>query len=120
MDEYEIRVSGTKPPGRRKGIMGRYPGLPGRMIRGLLMRPSAVVFAGLVGFVAFVGTPHAAWDYECRHHVSSQRPCLAYSYCAYYGIQGRRLVFPARGESCPPIAFLAPDWSRLMEVFRND
>jgi hypothetical protein len=49
-------------------------------------------------------------DYECRHPMSGPR---SVEYCAYYGIQGRRVVYSENGESCSVITFLRIDWPQL-------
>lgn len=47
---------------------------------------------------------------ECRHPFRPGEPCRSVAYCAYYGIQGRRVVFPDYGESCKLVVFLPIGW----------
>lgn len=82
------------------------------------MRPRLMLVGAGAAFVTFLGTPHFGWDYECRHSFSAGQPCRAVSYCAYYGIQGRRVEFPEYGNSCKLITLLPPDWRKLVEVIR--
>lgn len=119
MDEFEIEVVGAKPPDEGDGVLKRVRRMAGRMVRPVLVRPALMGFGGLAGFLVFVGTPHAGWDYQCRHPMLPEQKCMAYAYCAYYGVQGRRVRSPDRGERCPPVAFLPPDWGRLVEALRN-
>jgi hypothetical protein len=114
MDKLEVKVIGPKPPKKPDGPLKRML----RKLRGalgaLLMRPRALVLIALAGFVILIGTPHAGWDYECRHPMRSGQPCRSVSYCAYYGIQGRRVVFPEHGETCQLVTFLPIAWRRLL------
>lgn len=113
MDEFEIEVVGTtaprKPDAPPKRLIGRIKGFA----HALLMRPRAVAVAGALVFALAVGTPHVGWDYRCRHPMRPGQPCRAVEYCAYYGIQGRRVVFPGYGESCQVIKLLRIDWRRI-------
>lgn len=65
-----------------------------------LLRLDALAVLALVGAGVMYGTPHIAWDYACRHSRSYNPRCQSFEYCAYYGLHGRRVVFPAPGESC--------------------
>lgn len=114
MDEFEIEVIGVKASRQTDGRLKRAVGKAGQVVRAFLMRPRLVVLTGVVTFALFVGTPHAGWDYECRHPMRSGQPCRSVVYCAYYGIQGRRIEVPDDGESCKPITFLPPQWGKLM------
>lgn len=86
------------------------------LLRGLLpylatvlrmMRRRAVIFVVAIGAsVAAFGTPHVAWDYVCRHAKMYNPRCQAYEYCAYYGVYGRRVVYPEPGERCLVVKFL--------------
>jgi hypothetical protein len=120
MHEFEIEVVGTKPPRKPEGRFVRTLRLAGRLARGLLRRPRALALIGLAAFVLFVGTPHVGWDYECRHPIRPGQTCRSLNYCAYYGIQGRRVVFPEYGETCGLIKFLRIDWRRLFWGKTND
>ncbi|MCT8970800.1 hypothetical protein [Microbaculum marinisediminis] len=114
MDEFDIEVIGAKQPRKRGGRIKRFAGSVARAVRAMLMRPRILVLAGTAAFALFVGTPHAGWDYQCRHPMRSGKPCQSVRYCAYYGIQGRRVEFPEYGKTCRLITFLPPDWNKLM------
>lgn len=118
MDEFEIEVIGTGPPRKRGRPLKRMTGMVGRKLRAVLMRPRALVFTGATAFLLFIGTPHAGWDYGCRGSIRPGETCRSVSYCAYYGIQGRRVVFPQDGQSCGLITFLPPDWGKLMGAMK--
>lgn len=66
----------------------------------LLRHGPALALLALAGIVAVYGTPHVAWDYRCYHGKLFSLRCQAFDYCAYYGLHGRRVVFPERGEAC--------------------
>lgn len=120
MPEYD-----TKPPPRPKDDRGkdrnrtgddlplqaRRPFLHG-LLRGFIAPLLAVVVV-LGGVAVIAGTPHVGWDYECLGRSSSGGGCESYRYCAYYGVQGRRVVVPAAGERCGLIKMLRPDWGAL-------
>ncbi|MCB9958709.1 MAG: hypothetical protein H6843_08915 [Rhodospirillaceae bacterium] len=114
MSEFEIEVVGAerrpKPERQPTGLLRKAL----RLLRALLMRPRALILSGLAAFVLFVGTPHIGWDYQCRYRSGPGEPCESAEYCAYYGIRGRRVVFPASGQSCKLITFLPLDWDRLL------
>ncbi|MCR9135734.1 MAG: hypothetical protein NXI27_07060 [Alphaproteobacteria bacterium] len=114
MDDFEIEVIGVGPPRKPDGPLKRVSRWIGRKLRALLMRPRALVFTGAAAFMVIIGTPHTGWEYECRHPMRSGQPCKSVSYCAYYGIQGRRVVFPQHGESCKIITLLPLDFSKLI------
>ena len=114
MDEFEVEIIEQKTTRRTDGPATRATAKTGRLVRGILMRPRLVIAAAAAVFVLLVGTPHAGWDYECRHPMRSGQPCRSVSYCAYYGIQGRRIVFPQDGQSCKLVTLLPPDWKRMM------
>lgn len=114
MDEFEIEVVGAASPRKPDGALMRTLKKVGRIARALLMRPRALALGGAVAFVFAAGTPHVGWDYECRYPIRPGQPCGSVSYCAYYGIQGRRVVFPEDGESCKLVTFLRIDWRRIV------
>lgn len=114
MDEFEIEVIGAGPPRKPDGQLKRIVMQAKRLVRALLMRPRALALGGVAAFALFVGTPHVGWDYECRYPMRSGEPCRSVSYCAYYGIQGRRVVFPRNGDTCKLITFIPPDWAKLL------
>ncbi|MEE1655683.1 hypothetical protein VB618_05700 [Microvirga sp. CF3062] len=110
MDEFEIEVVGAASPHKHNGALTRTLKTVGRCARTLLMRPRVLALTGAAAFVMVVGTPHVGWDYECRYSMRPGQPCRSVSYCAYYGMQGRRVVFPEDGESCKLVTFLRIDW----------
>jgi len=114
MDEFDIEVVGAASPRKPDGALTRTLKTVGRWLRALLIRPRALALGGAVAFVFAVGTPHVGWDYECRYPMRPGQPCGSVSYCAYYGIQGRRVVFPEDGESCKLVTFLRIDWRRIV------
>lgn len=114
MDEFDIEVIGAGSPRKPDSPPARMARRIGGLLRALLMRPRALVLGGAVAFVLAVGTPHVGWDYECRHPMRPGQPCRSVDYCAYYGIQGRRVVFPEDGESCKLVTFLRIDWRRIV------
>jgi hypothetical protein len=86
MSKYEVRVIGGKSPKRGDGPVRRLRRRIGAAIRAALIRPGMIVLAGIAAFVLLVGTPHVAWDYQCRHPMQGYGTCRAVSWCAYYGI----------------------------------
>ena len=113
MVEFDVEVVGAKRRRKRKsgGRAVRAFRLCGGIARAVMMRPRMVVLAGVAGFVLSVGTPHVGWDYVCRHPKRLGQPCRSVEYCAYYGIQGRRVDFPEDGESCKLFTVLPLDRS---------
>jgi hypothetical protein len=114
MDEFDIEVVGTGSPRKPDGALARTLKTVGRLVRALLMRPRVLTLTGAAAFVTIIGTPHVGWDYECRHPMRLGQPCRSVDYCAYYGIQGRRVVFPEDGESCKLVTFLRIDWRQIV------
>lgn len=114
MDDFEVEVVGARRPHKADGLLARMFGTGSRLVGVLLMHPQALAFIGVTAFVLSVGTPHVGWDYSCRYRTRPGEPCRSVSYCAYYGIQGRRVVFPEYGESCKLITLLPLDWQRIM------
>lgn len=112
MPEYDVEVESTPRTGKRKKGPGRLRRWTGP-VRALLLRPRIVVLLGLVLFLLVAGTPHAGWDYVCRHPMSGPGTCRSVEYCAYYGIQGRRVVYSENGEPCSVVTFLRIDWPQL-------
>ncbi|MCB1813887.1 MAG: hypothetical protein KDK04_19545 [Candidatus Competibacteraceae bacterium] len=90
--------------------MNRIPAWFLNWLRGLLL-----LCALVLGTVVMFGTPHIGADYVCRHERRGGQPCQSYDYCAYYGFQGRRLVFPVWGERCLLIKWLRVDWNQLLK-----
>ncbi|MFW8634319.1 hypothetical protein [Cribrihabitans pelagius] len=111
MKEYEVRVLGT-PPQEPHGPHGRrFRRKLRKAVRAVLLRPRRLVLAGMAGFVLIAGTPHIGWDYQCRHPMRGPGSCSAVGWCAYYGIQGRRIAVPSHGSQCSPIKLLPLDWN---------
>lgn len=115
MRRYDVRVVGALKRKKRQGRLRRLIARTGHTLKVILLRPRLLMLAGLAAFVVFVGTPHAGWDYECRHPIRPGQPCRSVSYCAYYGIQGRRVEFPEYGQSCQLFTLLPPDWNRIIK-----
>ena len=113
MSDFEIEVIGAKPPKPPEGPLRRLLRRLGRIAKAVLMRPKAVVLVGLTGAVLVIGTPHAGWDYQCRHPMRGPGTCESVAWCAYYGVQGRRVEVPDYGEQCKLIAFIPLDWQRI-------
>jgi hypothetical protein len=105
MSEYEVEVEGGGPEGPLHRL--------GQRLKALAMRPTVVALGAAVLFVLLIGTPHVGWDYQCRHRVTPGDGCQDDVYCAYYGIQGRREVFPKGRESCHLVTLLPIDWGAL-------
>jgi hypothetical protein len=114
MNEFDIEVVGAASQRKPDGSLKRTIKTVGRWLRALLMRPRVLALTGAAAFVMVVGTPHVGWDYECRYPMRPGEPCGSVDYCAYYGIQGRRVVFPENGESCKLVTFLRIDWRRIV------
>jgi len=115
MAEFDVEIIRTAEPPRKKGEKApRRPGRIRRFVYGVLKRPRLVALSALLAFVVFIGTPHAGWDYACNYQPRQGQPCRSVDYCAYYGIQGRRVIFPRDGEHCQVLTLLPPDWSRVL------
>lgn len=115
MKEYDVRVLGGPKAKRKPGRVRSAVRQAGRALQFILLKPRLLILAVLAGFILFAGTPYAGWDYECRHPFSPGQPCRSVSYCAYYGVQGRRVEFPEYGESCQLITFIPLDWGRIID-----
>lgn len=114
MSEFDIEVIGGRPPRKPDGPLKRLVRRLGGLLRAAMMRPRLLVLGVLAGCVLVFGTPHAGWDYECRHPIATGQTCRSVSYCAYYGIQGRRVEFPEYGKSCKLINVLPLDWQKIL------
>ena len=115
MRKCGVRVISAPKRVKRQGRLRRLVGRLAHTLKVILLRPRLLMLAGLAGFILLVGTPHAGWDYECRHPIRPGQPCRSVSYCAYYGIQGRRVEFPEYGQSCQLVTLLPPDWDRIIQ-----
>ena len=113
MSEFDITVRGVKPPKKPEGRIRCAAKRGGQIIRAVLMRPRALIAAGLAGAVLFIGTPHVGGAYECNHPMRGPGTCRSVAWCAYYGIQGRRIEFPEYGQSCKLITLLPVRWDRV-------
>lgn len=114
MSEFDVEVIGAGPPRKPEGSRKRMLKAARHLARSLLVRPRVLVLSGAAAFLLAVGTPHVGWDYQCRHPMRPGQPCRSVDYCAYYGIQGRRIVFPHGGETCRIVTFLRIDWLRIV------
>ncbi|TPE48559.1 hypothetical protein [Amaricoccus solimangrovi] len=110
MDEFEIRVVGSEPPRKKGGRLSRIALRAGR----LFGRPRALVLSILVGYAVFAGTPHIGWTYECRHPKRMGDPCRYFFSCDYFGVQGRRVIFPKDGETCSLVKIIPIDWAKIL------
>ena len=115
MSKFEVKVIGAKPPKRPEGAFKRLRRRIGGAIKAVLLRPGIIVLAGLSGFVVFIGTPHVGWEYQCRHATRGFGNCTSVAWCAYYGVQGRRVVRPEYAERCQIVTFLPLDFNKLIE-----
>ena len=115
MSKIDIQVLGTKPPKRPEGPIKRLCRKLSGGLKATLLRPRMILVSAIAGFVIFVGTPHAGWDYQCRHAMRGIGSCTSVSWCAYYGIHGRRIERPEYGERCKLVTFLPVDWDKLMK-----
>ena len=114
-NKHKIKISvGKAPPRKQPDTTLNY--LIARMKRiadAVLLRPRAVALLSLAGFILFIGTPHVGWDYQCRNITRGYGGCASASWCAYYGIQGRRIEFPRDGARCKLVTFLPIDWGKV-------
>lgn len=115
MSKFDVKVLGTKPPKRPEEAFKRLRRCIGSAIKTVLFRPGMIILAGASGFVVFVGTPHIGWEYQCRHATRGIGTCTSVDWCAYYGVQGRRIEHPGYGERCQVVTFLPLDWNKLIE-----
>ncbi|KIC41581.1 hypothetical protein RA27_10110 [Ruegeria sp. ANG-R] len=115
MKKIETKVLNNNAPKR-----GRTENKPlfrpiGQAVKAILMRPRLIVLSGMAGFLLFVGTRHVGWEYQCRHQMRGFGTCNAVSWCAYYGVQGRREVRPEYGTRCKLVTFLPLNLNKLIE-----
>jgi len=120
MPDYEIKPPPRPKDKRPNGKRGWGPDAPERAGRHALsafvhtvLRPLVILAVLFGGIAVLAGTPHIGWDYECRGRVKPGGGCESYRYCEYYGIQGRRVVFPETGETCGLVKFVGVDWGAL-------
>jgi hypothetical protein len=111
--DWEIEVVGSENSARHNSR--RRPLRPVRTaLRAALLRPRFLRLCLVGGFLLLIGTPHVGWDYECRHGMRGPGTCRAVHWCAYYGIQGRRIEFPDDGQSCKLVTFIPLDFQKLL------
>lgn len=115
MSKFDVEIVGRRRKPNSRGTLLRLFGLLGRVVRGLLMRPRLLFVSAVIGFVLLVGTPHVAGEYACRDPFRTGQLCRSVLYCAYYGVQGRRVEFPPYGENCKLVTFLPIDWQRVKD-----
>lgn len=114
MSEFEVKVLGVKPPKKPDGKLKRLFKRSGKLLKAMLMRPRVLVTAGLTGAVLLIGTPHVGGAYECNHPMRGPGTCRSVAWCAYYGIQGRRIEVPVYGQSCALITILPFEFGKLI------
>ncbi|MDF0596321.1 hypothetical protein [Psychromarinibacter halotolerans] len=115
MSKFDVKVVGSKPPKRPEGAIKRLRRRIGGGVKAVLIRPRMIFVSGIAGFVLFVGTPHVGWDYQCSHSTRGFGSCNSAAWCAYYGIQGRRVERPGYGERCQLVTFIPLNWNKLIE-----
>lgn len=115
MKKFKVEVVGGRPPRPPESLINRVRRALSNAARAALYRPKTSILAGLVGFVLVVGTPHVGWDYQCRHAVYGYGGCESARWCAYYGVQGRRVIWPDIGEHCSLMKFLPLNWNDIFE-----
>lgn len=119
MKKLQVKVKEAKSQRKRESRATRALAATKARLRAALLRPRLVIVAGLVGFVAFIGTPHVGWDYRCAHQMTGIGTCRSAAWCAYYGVQGRRIDRPASGETCDLVKFMPPDLGMLWEMING-
>ena len=115
MSKFKVEVIGGKPPKPPEGLINRLRRALHNAARAALLRPKTALLTGFVSFVLLVGTPHLGWDYQCRHAVYGYGSCQSALWCEYFGVQGRRVIWPEQGEHCHLIGFLPLDFNLLIE-----
>ncbi|MEM0898891.1 MAG: hypothetical protein AAGI92_02950 [Pseudomonadota bacterium] len=115
MRRIRVQVLGGMPPRRPDGPIKKAWRLLRQTACALLRRPGLAILASGVAFMGFVGTPHIAWEYQCRHQTLGHASCQEALWCAYYGIEGRRVEWMDRGQPCKLITILPTDWIALIE-----
>lgn len=115
MRKIRVEVLGGMPPRRPGGPIRKAWQLLSRTAMAVVMRPRLTFLACTVAFAGFVGTPHIAWEYQCRHQTRGHAACQEAVWCAYYGIEGRRVEWMERGQPCKLITILPTDWIALIE-----
>ncbi len=110
MTDFQPLPMRRRKKGRVLGVMLTPLRFTGRLLRWIVLRPLLLILLALLAVPVTVGTPHVAWDYQCAHSTRGGGFCQEANWCAYYGVQGRRVVFPPRGETCDLVTFLHVDW----------
>jgi hypothetical protein len=81
----------------------------------VLLRPRNAILTLSSASCLIGGTPHVGWDYQCSHAVYGYGGCESARWCAYYGVQGRRVIWPEYGEHCSLVKFLTLNWNDIIE-----
>ena len=118
MSKFEVKVIGGKPPKPPEGWLKRLRRRIGGAVRAVLRRPGIIIVAGAASFIGLIGTPHVGWEYQCRHATRGFGTCQSVAWCAYYGVQGRRVERPEYGARCQLVTFLPLDLNKLIEGVR--
>lgn len=113
MSKFKVKVIGVKPQ-KRDGLVKRTARGIGSAINALMIRFWFFALAAVAGLILTVGTPHVGWEYGCNHPVKGLGTCRSVSWCAYYGVQGRRVERPGYGERCEVVTMLPVDWNELL------
>ena len=114
MSKFEVKVLGSKPPKRPDGPLKRLRRRIGHISKAVLMRPRLIVLTAITGSLLVIGTPHVGWEYQCGHQTRGFGSCRYVSWCAYYGVQGRRVERPSYGERCQVVTVLPLDWNKML------
>ncbi|SMC37137.1 hypothetical protein SAMN06297251_101456 [Fulvimarina manganoxydans] len=115
MNDYDVKITGTKKPHKRPHIILRILDAPWDLTVAALKRPRVLMLLGGIWFACNVGTPHIGSEYQCRYPTRPGQPCQSFNYCIYHGFQGRRVVVPVGGETCGLFKLIPPDWEKLAE-----
>jgi hypothetical protein len=120
MNKLKVEVLGGKPPKPPEGWKMRLRRALQSVALAAIQRPKTVMLTFIVGFPLLIGTPHVGGDYQCSHAVWGYGACQAPLWCEYYGVQGRRVIWPESGEHCHLFKLMTLDVVMLIEGLRDD
>lgn len=115
MSKITVKVANKRRKKKRTIPFAKAGGKVFGAVRAVLMRPRLTMLGVFVGGVLTFGTPHIGWDYRCSHPMQGHGTCRSASWCAYYGIQGRRIDIPETGQTCSPVKLITINWNRVMK-----